>query len=160
MKFYTADELRNDPKWMKLATKRNLAVEVALMLQDARIKMGYTQAQLAKKIGTKQAGVARAESSKGFPSLATIEKIARAYKTNVVISFESMPDIKPVAVRYAKAKATVEANEGGGKNVNALVPVSPDTTARSEARAAILNRRRKPQAAIRQAAHSRQVASL
>lgn len=141
MKFYTSEELMKDPKWLKAITKRNFAFEVAEVLSSARLRMGYTQAKLAKKIGTKQAGVARAESGKGFPSLATIEKIAHAYKTNIVISFESMPDIKPVAVRYAKAN---EANtKAATSRLDALKKMSPVLTAQNVTRIAALNRRRK-----------------
>lgn len=38
--------------------------------------MGITQKELAKKLKTKQSGIARLESGKNYPSFKTLEKIA------------------------------------------------------------------------------------
>lgn len=42
----------------------------------ARLKKGYTQKELADKIGTKQSAIARLESGSVNPSLGLLEKIA------------------------------------------------------------------------------------
>lgn len=100
MKFITYEELINDPRWIKSITKRNLPREIAQILVGARITQGYTQGQLAKKIGTTQSGVARAENGTSLPSLSLLARIARAYKTHIRISFESMPEERSIAVKY------------------------------------------------------------
>ena len=51
-----------------------------------RMERGLTQAQLARKIGTKQSAIARLESGRYNPSLALLEKVARALKTQLVVS--------------------------------------------------------------------------
>lgn len=56
-------------------------------LIDERLKKGYTQAQLAKKIGTKQSAVARLESGSYNPSLALLRKVAKALDREIVITF-------------------------------------------------------------------------
>jgi transcriptional regulator with XRE-family HTH domain len=97
-----SEELLENPKFVKAITKRgSLAEETAEILMDVRIRMGLTQSQLAKKIGTTQSVIARAESGRSLPGLSFIERIAKAYKTNVRIAFDSMPDVVPMAIRYA-----------------------------------------------------------
>lgn len=54
---------------------------------EKRLAKGYTQAVLARKIGTKQSSIARLESGNYNPSLAFLEKIAKALDTKIVISF-------------------------------------------------------------------------
>jgi ribosome-binding protein aMBF1 (putative translation factor) len=57
-----------------------LDLEFALVdaLVKARARQGLTQAQLAKKVGTKQSAIARFESGKSNPSLAFIRKLSHA----------------------------------------------------------------------------------
>ncbi|MDP3941518.1 MAG: helix-turn-helix transcriptional regulator [bacterium] len=59
---------------------KNLTPRFAIVSQiiEARLKRGITQAQLAKKIGTKQSAIARLESGNTNPSLAFLEKLAQA----------------------------------------------------------------------------------
>ena len=100
--FIDSDELLKDPHWVRAITKREgMAREVAQVLVGARIEMGFTQARLAKKVGTTQSVIARTESGRSLPGLSFIEKVAKAYKTHARIVFESMPEVMPVAVRYA-----------------------------------------------------------
>ena len=53
----------------------------------ARIKKKLTQAQLAKKVGTKQSAIARLESGSVNPSLNFIERIASALGSKLNIEF-------------------------------------------------------------------------
>lgn len=71
-------------KWLKNPeVKREydaLEPEFALaeMLIRQRLEKGFTQAQLAKKIGTKQSAISRLESGDYNPTLSAIKKIAKA----------------------------------------------------------------------------------
>lgn len=99
---HSPDDLLRDREWVKKITKRgNIAAEVAQVLFRARVRIGMTQTELARKIRTTQSSIARAESGSFVPGLKFIEKIARAYKTHARIVLESMPDVVPVAVQYA-----------------------------------------------------------
>jgi transcriptional regulator with XRE-family HTH domain len=57
-----------------------LAPEYALAreLIDARTRAGLTQAELALRMGTTQSAVARMESGRRLPSLATLQRYAAA----------------------------------------------------------------------------------
>jgi transcriptional regulator with XRE-family HTH domain len=54
-------------------------------LAEARRKVGLTQAQLASRMGTSQAAVARIESGRGAPKWSTIERYARAVGARPVL---------------------------------------------------------------------------
>lgn len=51
-----------------------------------RIEKGFTQAQLAKKIGTKQSAISRLESGAYNPTLEVLKKVARALGSKIEIS--------------------------------------------------------------------------
>ena len=54
----------------------------------ARKKKGFTQADLAKKIGTKQSAIARMESGNINPTVGFLEKIAEALDSKLQIQFK------------------------------------------------------------------------
>lgn len=64
------------------------AVEVAHQIVKLREKLGISQAELARRMGTKQQTISRLESGdyEGF-TLKTLTKIAEATKTELVIDF-------------------------------------------------------------------------
>jgi len=53
---------------------------------DRRIKQGLTQAQLAKKIGTKQSAISRLERGDYNPSLSFLDKVAKGLDAKLKIS--------------------------------------------------------------------------
>ncbi len=54
-------------------------------LLEARLRNGFTQETLAKKIGTKQEAIARLESGHVNPTIGFLEKITQALGTRLVI---------------------------------------------------------------------------
>ena len=81
-------------KWMNEAKYRKayeaLEEEFALssMVTDVRNRAGLTQGQLARKMGTTQPVVARLESGRVRPSMRTLERLAEATSSRLVVSFE------------------------------------------------------------------------
>ncbi|WP_202390346.1 helix-turn-helix domain-containing protein [Tsuneonella aeria] len=55
----------------------------------ARARAGLKQAELAERMGTSQSAVARLESGKGRPSVATLEKLAQATGSKLRIALEA-----------------------------------------------------------------------
>ena len=82
-------------KWRKDPAFREaydaLANEFALAGQviEARARAGLTQIELAEKMGTSQSAVARLESGKARPSVATLEKLAEATGSKLRIALEA-----------------------------------------------------------------------
>ena len=91
-KFIPANEAfakwRGDPEYQ--AAYDALEEEFALVdaLIEARVKAGLTQAQVAQRMGTTQAVVARLEGGRARPSTRTLERFAKATGTSLKISFE------------------------------------------------------------------------
>ena len=81
-------------KWMKEPKYRKAyeALEEEFVLAsaviDARTRAGLTQQELARKMGTTQPVVARLESGRVRPSMRTLERLAKATGSRLLISFE------------------------------------------------------------------------
>jgi DNA-binding XRE family transcriptional regulator len=85
------------PGFRKHYRQARLAVEVAHQMVLLREKLGITQAELARRMGTKQQTVSRLESGdyEGF-TLKTLLKIAEATKTEVVVTFTTVSGARAV----------------------------------------------------------------
>ena len=64
-----------------LEVKRDIGHQIGLALEEARIKKGLTQKQLAKMINTQQPSIARVENGAQIPSFSFLQKIAGALNT-------------------------------------------------------------------------------
>lgn len=61
---------------------------LAAALIEARASGSLSQAEIARRMGTSQPAVARLESGRGNPSLATLRRYAEATGTKLKITFE------------------------------------------------------------------------
>ncbi|MFA5932820.1 MAG: helix-turn-helix transcriptional regulator [Microgenomates group bacterium] len=78
--------LKQDPSFKEEMDKADQAWDIALQLFDLRKKMGLTQTELAKLVGTKQSNIARIESADytGY-TFKTLEKVTKALKAKLEI---------------------------------------------------------------------------
>ncbi len=76
------------PKYRKEYEALEEEFVLASAVIDARNGAGLTQEELARKMGTTQPVVARLESGRARPSLRTLERLARATRSRLVITFE------------------------------------------------------------------------
>ena len=74
-----------DPKFRAEYERIAPQMDLAMTLAEARPKAGLTQAELAARMKTSQAAVARIESGHGAPKWATIERYAQALGTRPVL---------------------------------------------------------------------------
>jgi len=70
------EKLLKDEKFRKEYNRYDLAMEIGEMVIDARVKLGLTQKNLAKLVGTQQPSIARLENGSSLPSLSFLKKIA------------------------------------------------------------------------------------
>lgn len=97
-------------KWMKdpayKAEFEALREEFALVdaLVEARDRAGLTQAQLAVRMKTTQAAIARLESGRVLPSTRTLQKFAKATGTVLKISFQPRAGEQPARPRLKDAR--------------------------------------------------------
>lgn len=81
-------EWRKDPAYVREyeALEQEFALVSAVI--GARTRAGLTQVELAERMGTSQSAVARLESGKARPSVATLEKLAAATGSKLRIVLE------------------------------------------------------------------------
>lgn len=79
--------LMQNPEFRLEAEKIEPEYQLARSLIGARIKKKLTQAELAKKIGTKQPVVSRIESMASSPSVSLLKRLAEALDARLQIRF-------------------------------------------------------------------------
>ncbi len=60
---------------------------LANVLIGARSRAGLSQQQLARRMGTTQSSIARMESGRQPPSMRTLERLAKAVRSRLVVDF-------------------------------------------------------------------------
>ena len=83
---YLKKQLKN-PEFKEHYNQYGKQLEIAYQILHLRKKRGISQAQLAKKIGTKQSNIARMESGQQNFSVDILEKIAKALNLHLEIAF-------------------------------------------------------------------------
>ncbi len=77
--------LIKDPEFRAEYEALELEYKLASALIQLRLSKGLTQEELAKRLHTKQASIARLESGSSLPSLSTVKKVAEALDAEVDI---------------------------------------------------------------------------
>jgi ribosome-binding protein aMBF1 (putative translation factor) len=75
------------PKYKKAYDALEEEFVLAGAVMDVRNRAGLTQEGLARKMGTTQPVVARLESGRSRPSMRTLERLAEATGSRLLISF-------------------------------------------------------------------------
>jgi len=79
-------QLLKDPKFKKAYDDLGPEFELVEMLIKKRLQQNMTQAQLAKKIGTKQSAISRLEQGSYNPSLNFLKKVSEALNAKLQVS--------------------------------------------------------------------------
>jgi len=79
--------LMKDPGFRKALKEIEPEYQVARALIKARIEQGLTQAQLAKKLKTKQSVLSRVENAKTTPTLSFLKRLAKVLGLTLKIEF-------------------------------------------------------------------------
>jgi len=77
-----------EPKYRKAYEALEEEFVLASAVMDVRNRAGLTQQELARKMGTTQPVIARLESGRSRPSMRTLERLAEATGSRLLISFE------------------------------------------------------------------------
>ena len=85
-----------EPKYKKAYDALEEEFLLASAVMDVRNRAGLTQEALARKMGTTQPVVARLESGRMRPSMRTLERLAEATGSRLLISFEPRDAKRPV----------------------------------------------------------------
>lgn len=77
-------KLLQDKETRQAYEKVDLGFEIGKMITDARIAKNMTQQKLAQLVGTRQPSIARLEKGNSLPSLSFLQKIAKAFNTQLL----------------------------------------------------------------------------
>ena len=80
-------ELLKNPKISQEVDKLKPEYQLARSIIGARLKKKMSQAELAKKIGTKQPVISRLEAMTSTPSVSLLKRVAEALNTRLDIRF-------------------------------------------------------------------------
>ncbi len=83
---YLKEELK-DPVFRKHYEEYGKQLEIAYQILQLRKKQGFSQTQLAKKLGTSQGNIARMETGQQNFTTDTLQKIASAFQRKLKIEF-------------------------------------------------------------------------
>ncbi|PJE63880.1 transcriptional regulator [Candidatus Roizmanbacteria bacterium CG10_big_fil_rev_8_21_14_0_10_45_7] len=79
--------LLRQPGFQKALKEIEPEYQIARALIKARIERGLTQAEIAKRMGTKQSVISRVERANTVPSLSFLKRLAQALDTELQIQF-------------------------------------------------------------------------
>jgi ribosome-binding protein aMBF1 (putative translation factor) len=81
--------MAKSPRRQRMVEAEQVNLQAAHAIREARHKAGLSQAELARKIGTRQSAIARLESAEYTGhTLKLLERIALACKRHVRLAFE------------------------------------------------------------------------
>jgi len=83
---YLAEKLKN-PRFRKYYDEYGKQIEIAYQILQLRRQKRMSQAELARKIGTKQSNIARMEAGQQNFTTDTLQKIAAVFKRDLKIEF-------------------------------------------------------------------------
>ena len=81
-------ELFKKPGFREAVEKTRLEYEIARALIKARIEKGLTQAEVAKRMKTKQSVISRVENARTVPSLSFLKRLARVLNASLQVQFK------------------------------------------------------------------------
>lgn len=81
-------ELLKRPGFKEAQEETRLEYEIARALIKARIEKGLTQAEVAKRMNTKQSVISRVESAKTTPSLSFLKRLAKVLNASLQVQFK------------------------------------------------------------------------
>ncbi len=84
-----------EPKYRKAYEALQEEFVLASAVIEARSRAGLTQQELARRMGTTQPVVARLESGGTRPSMRTLERLAKATGSRLLISFQPREGKRP-----------------------------------------------------------------
>ena len=79
--------LLKDPKVQKAVKDSELEYQIARALIRARVEQGLTQADLARKLKTRQSVISRVENAKTIPSLSFLKRLALVLDLPLKVQF-------------------------------------------------------------------------
>jgi transcriptional regulator with XRE-family HTH domain len=121
-------ECRRDPEYRKVAKELKPILDLADEVFELRMERGWTQEELAERVGTAQANISRLENGLANPTFEFLHKLSEAFGTELSVSLRSQParvETRVVTVMMPSLKYQ-------GREYQRLFTMSVDVSARKE----------------------------
>jgi len=84
-------KLEQDAEYVEAERELKPVLDLADEVLDLRLERGWSQSELARRVGTRQANISRTESGLANPTLKSLQKLADAFGTELTIRLRSRP---------------------------------------------------------------------
>lgn len=85
------NNLEKTANYNETELKFKVILDLADEVLRLRMENGWSQSELAERVGTKQANISRLESGLSNPSVNFLQKVSNAFGVNLSIHFEKIP---------------------------------------------------------------------
>lgn len=89
------EQLQHDPDYLAAEEELRPLLALADMVLAQRLARGWSQADLAERVGTKQANISRLESGMANPSVKFLQKLANALGETLTIQVQPGLSLAP-----------------------------------------------------------------
>lgn len=86
-------EIMQDPEYAETERRLRPLLDVGDAVLLLRLEKGWSQTELARRAGTRQASISQLESALGNPGVSFLQKVAEALDVELVISLRSKDDV-------------------------------------------------------------------
>jgi len=90
------------------------------LIREARRRAGFTQAELAKRVGTSQPAIARYERARSMPDLATLYRIVEACGLELRLKLAEPDPQREAAARIALERTPEERLQANTRQVELI----------------------------------------
>ena len=95
-------QLARDPEYLAAQEELRPLLELADTVLSQRLSRDWSQAELAERVGTRQANISRLESGLSNPSIKFLQRLAEALDAKLIIHLEPRAaPLPPVAISTA-----------------------------------------------------------
>jgi len=91
-------ELRQDPEYIAAEAELRPLLDIADAVLRLRLAKGWSQAELARRVGTKQANISKLENGLANPTVDFLRRVAKALDTDFSVHFgpQALNEAQPV----------------------------------------------------------------
>ncbi len=100
---------RQDSEYRAVERELRPILDLADDVFHLRMERGWTQAELARLVGTKQANISRLENGEANPTVKFLQKLSKAFGTDLTVRLRPQPaEIQLPAAFIASGKEYIE----------------------------------------------------
>jgi len=94
------NELRQDPDYVAAEEERRPFWEIANAVLRLRLAKGWSQSELARRAGTKQANISKLENGLANPTVDFLRRVAQALETELTVRIGPEQPAQPAPLVY------------------------------------------------------------